>query len=59
MNTLSTVIIDPDRATRAAKWCKRNRIKYDLEYWGWPSHTKYTFKFTNDNDMLLFSLKWV
>lgn len=59
MSSLSTVITDADRATRAAKWCQRNRIEYDLEYWGWPSATRYRFKFMNDNDLVLFSLKWV
>lgn len=58
MHTLSTYISDPDQATLAATWCKRNRIDYDLEYWGWPRHTKYKFIFTNQQDLVLFSLKW-
>jgi len=59
MNPLSTHITDAARATQAAQWCKRNRINYDLEYWGWPGATKYCFIFENDNDLMLFSLKWV
>lgn len=59
MNTLSTYITDADRATRAAQWCKRHRITYNLEFLGWPSSTKYRFVFENDNDLVLFSLKWV
>jgi hypothetical protein len=59
MNTLSTCIDNADQATRAAQWCKRNRITYNLEFWGWPGSTKYRFVFENDNDLVLFSLKWV
>jgi len=59
MNSLSIVINDADQATRAAQWCKRNRITYNLEWQGWLSSTKYRFVFENDNDLVLFSLKWV
>lgn len=59
MSELSIVINDAVRATQAAKWCKRNRINYDLEYWGWPGSKKYCFKFKTDNDLMIFSLKWV
>lgn len=58
MNNLSTEICDADRATNAASWCKRNKINYDLEFWGWPGATKYRFIFDNDQDLVLFSLKW-
>lgn len=51
-------IINPDVATRAAKWCKRNRINYHLEYWGWPGSKTYKFIFERDQDLVLFSLKW-
>lgn len=47
-----------DQATLAAKWCKRNRIPYDLEYWGWPSKTRYRFVFNQEEHMMLFALKW-
>jgi hypothetical protein len=59
MTTLSTLIIDPDQATRAASWCKRRKIDYKLEFWGWPQNTKYKFIFNNDKDLVMFSLKWV
>ena len=58
MPILSTDLTDPDRATRAASWCKRNRIQYNLEFRGWPGATKYRFIFDNDQDLVLFSLKW-
>lgn len=51
-------INDPEVATQAAKWCKRNRIKYDIEYWGWPGKTNYKFIFNNNKQMMLFALKW-
>lgn len=50
---------DPAVATKAAKWCKRNRIKYRLEYWGWPGVKKYKFLFDSESDMIMFSLKWL
>jgi hypothetical protein len=59
MDNISTVLTDSEIATRAAQWCKRNRITYNLEFWGWPGSTKYRFVFENDNDLVLFSLKWV
>lgn len=58
MNKLSTFITSPDQATRAASWCKRHKIAYDLEYWGWPGQTKYKFIFEKDADLVMFSLKW-
>jgi hypothetical protein len=56
---MKVFINDSDQATRAATWCKKNKITYDIEYWGWPGHTKYCFKFDNNQDLVLFSLKWV
>lgn len=50
---------DPEQATKAAQWCKRNKIKYNLEYWGWPGNTRYRFIFNNDKDLALFTLKWI
>lgn len=58
MSNLFTEICDADRATNAAYWCERNKINYDLEFWGWPCATKYRFIFDNDKDLVLFSLKW-
>ena len=58
MNSISLVLDNSERATQAATWCKRNQIDYDLEYWGWPSHTKYKFIFASHQDLVLFSLKW-
>ena len=55
---LAITLDNSDRATRAATWCKRRRIDYDMEYWGWPSKTQYRFIFKQENDMLIFSLKW-
>ena len=49
---------NPNSATCAAQWCKRNRINYNLEYWGWPGKTKYRFVFDNDTDLMMFALKW-
>lgn len=52
-------IHDPDRATRAAQWCKRMKIDYKLEFWGWPGATRYRFLFNSEQDLIMFSLKWV
>lgn len=49
---------DVDQATQAAEWCKRNRINYDLEYWGWPGNTRYRFIFGTEEDLVMFALKW-
>ena len=54
----SVTIGDVDQATRAAKWCKRNRINYNMEYSGWPSKTIYKFCFTDEKHLMLFALKW-
>lgn len=51
-------IQDSSKATQAAQWCKRNRIKYDIDFLGWPGNTRYRFKFNNEKDLVLFSLKW-
>jgi hypothetical protein len=51
-------ILDVDRATRAAQWCKRHRIDYKLEFRGWPGHTRYRFVFTDSQDLVNFTLKW-
>lgn len=56
---LTITLDDPNQATRAAQWCKRRRIDYSMEFWGWPGHTKYRFIFKQEDDMLIFSLKWV
>lgn len=58
MESISLMLDDSERATRAAQWCKRNRINYNLEYWGWPGNTKYKFIFKDDQDLMMFSLKW-
>ena len=55
---MTTTLTDPIKATDAAEWCKYNKINYQLEYWGWPGSTKYRFVFDNENDLVLFSLKW-
>jgi hypothetical protein len=55
---MSIELINPDIATQAAKWCKRRHMNYKLEFWGWPGATRYKFIFDNDNDLVLFSLKW-
>jgi hypothetical protein len=52
-------LIDPDHATLAAQWCKRNYIPYKLEYWGWPGLKKYKFLFDTESDMMMFSLRWL
>lgn len=59
MNEISTILKDSEIATRAATWCKRRKIDYKLEYWGWPQNTKYKFIFNSDEDLVMFSLKWV
>jgi len=59
MEALSTTITDADSATKAAEWCQKHHIIYDIEYWGWPGSNKYKFIFTNNRDLMLFSLKWI
>lgn len=59
MNNIFTILNDSETATRAATWCKRKKISYELEYWGWPGNTKYKFIFNNDKDLVMFSLKWI
>jgi hypothetical protein len=59
MTNFSTILSDPSSATSAATWCKRRKIDYKLEFWGWPQNTKYKFIFNNDKDLVMFSLKWV
>lgn len=54
----SVTILDADQATQAAQWCKRNRIDYNIEYWGWPSNTRYKFYFSDEKNLMLFALKW-
>ena len=56
---MNITIHNADQATAAASWCKRNKIDYKLEFWGWPGATRYKFFFSNDEDMMLFSLKWL
>jgi hypothetical protein len=51
-------LTDSERATQAAQWCRRQRIPYELEYWGWPGNTRYRFIFSNSKHLTLFSLKW-
>lgn len=53
------IIQDSEQATLAAQWCKRNRINYKIDFLGWPGHTKYRFKFDNDRDLVMFTLKWI
>lgn len=52
-------IQDSSQATLAAQWCKRNGIKYDIDFLGWPGNTRYRFKFNNEKDLVIFSLKWI
>jgi len=59
LTTMNVELKEPELATRAATWCKRNKIDYKLEFWGWPVATRYKFFFNNDEDMMLFSLKWL
>jgi len=55
---MDITINDATQALEAASWCKSNNIKYKLEYWGWPSNTRYKFIFDRNRDLVLFSLKW-
>jgi hypothetical protein len=52
-------LTDTDRATRAAQWCKRLGIPYNLEFWGWPGKTRYRFIFPEQKHLALFTLRWV
>lgn len=52
------IINDSETATSAAIWCKKNKIDYNLEFWGWPGATKYRFVFNSERDLMMFSLRW-
>lgn len=58
-STLSVIIDDSHHPVEAAEWCAANNIYYDLEFWGWPASTKYKFLFNNEQDFIVFSLKWL
>ena len=58
-NSLTTFINNTEVALEASSWCKYNDIDYNIEYWGWPGNTKYKFIFKNDQDLIMFTLKWI
>ena len=56
---MNITIHNADQATAAASWCKRNKIDYKLEFWGWPGKTRYRFIFPEQKHLALFTLRWV
>jgi len=59
MTKLAVTINNADRARQAAEWCRRHKIPYNLEFWGWPGSKIYKFVFDQQDDLVNFSLKWV